>query len=242
MRATRNSTALLPSGTYTTVTVSRDLTDSLRLNLQAGRYAYISSVAANSNSNFANCPRSKPISARGSLSRACSQLQRGGTLNYNQWTTTLGIQVRQPGSLRGERLMRINLSPHCSLLLFCLSSRPLLGRVDHHARSGHRVMRSTRLPRISTTCRPSLHRIRHAGEARAEWPRGSNRSRQIRLPDHDERQRRRFQLNESRIESSATAQTNSRSCPCWSPTAFPRVLLVFHPYYRDSFNFEAGSR
>ncbi len=46
-----------------------------------------------------------------------------------------------------------------------------------------------------------------------------------------------FQLNESRIESSASRH---RPLPMLVTNGFSTVLLVFHPYYRDSFTFDSG--
>ena len=46
-----------------------------------------------------------------------------------------------------------------------------------------------------------------------------------------------FQLNESRIESSASRH---KSLPMLVTNGFSTVLLVFHPYYRDSFTFSTG--
>lgn len=48
-----------------------------------------------------------------------------------------------------------------------------------------------------------------------------------------------FQLNESRIESSSTPSKHPQ-LPMLVTNGIATVLLVFHPYYRDSFNFEAG--
>lgn len=83
--------SVFASGTYTTFTVSRDMLDDLRLNLQLGRYAYSSSVAANSASNFANLLFETNLGAR-LFVESMFTVQRGGTLNYNQWTTTLGYR------------------------------------------------------------------------------------------------------------------------------------------------------
>lgn len=47
-----------------------------------------------------------------------------------------------------------------------------------------------------------------------------------------------LQLNESRIESSASHQ---KPLPMLVTNGFSTVLLVFHPYYRDSFNFDTGA-
>jgi hypothetical protein len=46
-----------------------------------------------------------------------------------------------------------------------------------------------------------------------------------------------FQLNESRIESSASRH---KPLPMLVTNGAATVLLVFHPYYRDSFTFETG--
>jgi len=46
-----------------------------------------------------------------------------------------------------------------------------------------------------------------------------------------------FQLNESRIESSASRH---KKLPMLVTNGFSTVLLVFHPYYRDSFTFDTG--
>jgi hypothetical protein len=87
------------SGTYSTVTLSRDLLDNLRLNFQVGRYAYSSSVAANSNSKFVNLLFDTNLGASLFL-ESMFTLQRGGSLNYNQWTTTLGYRFDNRASSR----------------------------------------------------------------------------------------------------------------------------------------------
>jgi hypothetical protein len=46
-----------------------------------------------------------------------------------------------------------------------------------------------------------------------------------------------LQLNESRIESAAS---HHKPLPMLVTNGFSTVLLVFHPYYRDSFTFEVG--
>lgn len=48
-----------------------------------------------------------------------------------------------------------------------------------------------------------------------------------------------FQLNESRIESSS-APSKHTQLPMLVTNGIATVLLVFHPYYRDGFTFEAG--
>jgi hypothetical protein len=47
-----------------------------------------------------------------------------------------------------------------------------------------------------------------------------------------------FQLNESRIESSASKH---KPLPMLVTNGFSTALLVFHPYYRDGFRFDAGA-
>ena len=49
-----------------------------------------------------------------------------------------------------------------------------------------------------------------------------------------------FQLNESRIESGSTHPKTPQK-PMLVSNGVATVLLVFHPYYRDSFKFEAGA-
>ena len=48
-----------------------------------------------------------------------------------------------------------------------------------------------------------------------------------------------FQLNESRIEA-ATGDNKQPQLPMLVTNGVATVLLVFHPYYRDGFTFEAG--
>lgn len=79
------------SGQYTTITVSREMLDNLRLNLQFGKYAYTSSVAANSDSSFVNLIFDSNIGAR-LFFESMFTIQRGGSLDYNQWTSTLGYR------------------------------------------------------------------------------------------------------------------------------------------------------
>lgn len=87
------------SGTYSTVTVSRDLLDGMRLNLQAGRYAYSSSQASNSNSKFVNVLFDTNVGPRLFLESMVT-FQRGGSLNYNQFTMTLGYRFNNRASSR----------------------------------------------------------------------------------------------------------------------------------------------
>lgn len=86
------------SGTYTTFTVTRDLLDNLRVNLQAGEYSYVSPVAANSNSRFINAFFDSNLGSRFFV-ESFFTAQRGGSQDYNQWTTTLGYRFNN----RAER-------------------------------------------------------------------------------------------------------------------------------------------
>jgi hypothetical protein len=79
------------SGRYTTITVSREMLDNLRLNAQFGKYSYTSNVAANSDSSFINFVFDSNLGAR-LFVESMFTMQRGGTLNYNQWTSTLGYR------------------------------------------------------------------------------------------------------------------------------------------------------
>ena len=87
------------SGSYRTLTVSRDMLENLRLNLQVGQYGYTSTVAARSNSSFVNLMFDSNLGAR-LFVESMFTAQRGGTLNYNQWTTTLGYRFDNRSALR----------------------------------------------------------------------------------------------------------------------------------------------
>jgi hypothetical protein len=87
------------SGTYRTITLSRDLGERFTLNLQGGSYLYNSSLAANSNSNFINLLCDTNLGARFFLESAFTT-ERGGSLNYNQWTTTFGYRFDNRAKLR----------------------------------------------------------------------------------------------------------------------------------------------
>jgi hypothetical protein len=87
------------SGTYRSVTISRDLGDRLRLDLQGGRYAYTSSLAANSGSYFANMLFDTNVGSRYFIQSGFTT-QRGGTQNYNQWITTFGYRFDNRAAAR----------------------------------------------------------------------------------------------------------------------------------------------
>jgi hypothetical protein len=87
------------SGTYRTITLSRDLGERFTLNLQGGSYIYNSSLASNSNSNFINLLCDTNLGAKFFLESAFTS-ERGGSLNYNQWTTTFGYRFDNRSKLR----------------------------------------------------------------------------------------------------------------------------------------------
>ena len=87
------------SGRYTTITISRDMLDSLRLNMQFGKYAYTSNLAANSDSSFVNFLFDSNLGAR-LFFESMFTIQRGGTLNFNQWTSTLGYRFDNRAATR----------------------------------------------------------------------------------------------------------------------------------------------
>jgi len=87
------------AGTYSSVSVTRDLGERFRLNLQGGRYVYNSSLATNSNSYFVNLLFDTNLGARYFMENAFTT-QRGGTQQYDQWTTTLGYRFDNRASAR----------------------------------------------------------------------------------------------------------------------------------------------
>jgi hypothetical protein len=89
------------SGTYSTVTLSRDMTDRMRLDLQVGRYAYNSAPAgtSTSNSNFANFTFESNLGSK-LFVQSMFTAQRGGSLDYNQWTTTIGLRFNNRAAAR----------------------------------------------------------------------------------------------------------------------------------------------
>jgi len=90
------------SGTYRSVTLTRDLGDRFRLNLQGGRYAYASSLAKADSSDFVNFMFDTNLGARLFIESAFTA-QRGGNLNYNQTMTTLGYRFDNRASTKRGR-------------------------------------------------------------------------------------------------------------------------------------------
>jgi len=79
------------SGTYRTVTVSRDLGDRFRLSLQGGKQAFNSSVSTDRGDYFANLLVETNLGSRYFLESSYTT-QRGGTDQYNQFTATFGYR------------------------------------------------------------------------------------------------------------------------------------------------------
>jgi hypothetical protein len=71
--------------------ITRDLGERFRVNVQGGRYAHNSTLASANNSNFVNVMFDTNLGAR-MFVESMFTTQRGGSLNYNQWITTLGYR------------------------------------------------------------------------------------------------------------------------------------------------------
>jgi len=89
------------SGTYKTFTVSRDVTEKMRLDLQLGRYAYNSVPVGSSPSisSFANITFETNLGSK-LFVQSLFTAQRGGSLDYNQWTTTAGLRFNNRAAAR----------------------------------------------------------------------------------------------------------------------------------------------
>lgn len=92
------------SGTYRTVSIMRDLGERFRLDLQAGRYAYNSSLAAASDSYFGNAIMDMNLGAR-LFFQGMFTAQRGGTFDYNQLTTVLGYRFDNRAAMRSRMMV-----------------------------------------------------------------------------------------------------------------------------------------
>jgi hypothetical protein len=79
------------SGTYRTVTVSRDLGERFRLNLQGGMQSFTSSLSKDSGDYFANILIDTNLGSHYFLESSFTT-QRGGTQEYNQVTATFGYR------------------------------------------------------------------------------------------------------------------------------------------------------
>jgi hypothetical protein len=90
------------SGKYSTLSINRDLGERFRLDLQAGRYDYNSSLAQTSNSYFGNAILDMDLGAR-LFFQSMFTAQRGGSIDYNQWTTTVGYRFDNRAAMRAAR-------------------------------------------------------------------------------------------------------------------------------------------
>jgi len=90
------------SGKYRTVSINRDLGERFRLDLQGGRYDYNSSLAQTSNSYFGNAMLDMDLGAR-LFFQSMFTAQRGGSLDYNQWTTTVGYRFDNRAAMRAAQ-------------------------------------------------------------------------------------------------------------------------------------------
>jgi len=87
------------AGSYRSFSLTRDLGERLRVNVQFGNYDYTSSLAATSNSRFINAMFDTNLGSRYFM-QTMFTTQRGGTMNYNQWTTTLGYRFDNRASAK----------------------------------------------------------------------------------------------------------------------------------------------
>lgn len=87
------------SGTYRTVSVTRDLGQKFRLDVMGGKYDYNSSLASTNNSIFVNSILEMDLGAKMFFQGAFTT-QRGGTTDYNQFTTTLGYRFDNRAAMR----------------------------------------------------------------------------------------------------------------------------------------------
>jgi len=79
------------SGTYRTLTISRDLGDRMRLSLQGGKQSFTSSISKDTGDYFANLLVETNLGSRYFLESSYTT-QRGGTDQYNQFTATFGYR------------------------------------------------------------------------------------------------------------------------------------------------------
>jgi hypothetical protein len=87
------------SGTYRTLSVTKDLGQRFRMDLMGGRYDYSSSLASTNNSIFVNSLLEMDLGAKLFFQGAFTT-QRGGSTDYNQFTTTLGYRFDNRAAMR----------------------------------------------------------------------------------------------------------------------------------------------
>lgn len=79
------------SGTYRTVTISRDLGERMRMSLQGGKQSFTSSVSKDTGDYFANLLVETNLGSRYFLESSYTT-QRGGADQYSQFTATFGYR------------------------------------------------------------------------------------------------------------------------------------------------------
>jgi hypothetical protein len=79
------------SGGYQSITLSKNLSETLRLQVQGGRQTFNSSLSNNNHSNFMNATVDWTLGRRYFLSGNFS-LYQGTSLNYQQWSAILGYR------------------------------------------------------------------------------------------------------------------------------------------------------
>lgn len=89
------------TGSYRNVSLIRNMGERVQLNLQVGKYAYDSSLAAANNSYFANILCDANLGAKFFIEGDFTT-QRGGTTDYNQWTTIVGYRFDNRSRTRRE--------------------------------------------------------------------------------------------------------------------------------------------
>jgi hypothetical protein len=83
--------SVFASGNYRSITVSRDLGERFRMDLQGGRELYNSPLSTNRGSYFMNLLFDANIGSRYFIQNAFTT-QMGGAQDYNQWTSTFGYR------------------------------------------------------------------------------------------------------------------------------------------------------
>lgn len=87
------------TGSYDTLTISRNLGERLRLNAQGGKQAYTSPIANASSPYFANIFLETNLGSHYFMQSAYTT-QRGGTQDYDQYTTTIGFRFDNRSRIR----------------------------------------------------------------------------------------------------------------------------------------------
>ncbi|MFP5226011.1 MAG: hypothetical protein ACLGXA_00160 [Acidobacteriota bacterium] len=94
-----NFNSVFASGSYRTLTLSRTLADRFQLNVQGGTQAFTSSYTTNTSGWFANAYCDSNLGSHFFVETGYTT-QRGGTDNYDQWTTTLGLRFDNRAAMR----------------------------------------------------------------------------------------------------------------------------------------------